>query len=390
MNLPLMRNNITEEDADVLVEFLSRRPLPILTNGPEVRKFEQQWSQWLGVKHSVFVNSGNSANVITLALMKYRYNWPSDSEVLVAPLGWISDVSSILYAGYNPVFCDIDIKNLAISETEIKKRLTPNTRAIILTHILGYNGLTQGILDLCEEKNIVLIEDCCESHGATFKSQKVGSFGDVSNFSFYYAHHMTTIEGGMICTNDSELYDWARLFRSHGMIREMDDKDRMERIVKQFPELNEKFIFTVPGFNMRSTEINAVLGQTQLKRLDENILKRRKNLDIFLDALNPQKYYTLFNREGNSNYAFTLLLRDEYTKMRDEVEKELTFNGIEFRRGMSGGGNQYLQPYLRPPMFNPDRYPLTDYVHKYGWYIGNFPELQESEIIWLTEILNSI
>ena len=385
-----MVNNITNEDADVLVEFLSRRPLPKLTNGPEVRKFEEQWSRWLGVKYSVFVNSGNSANMITLALMTQRFNWRKDSEVMVSPLNWVSDVGSILHAGYTPLFCDIDVNTLAISETEIKKRYTPQTKAIVFTHILGYNGLTNGILDFCREKDIVLIEDCCESHGATYRGVKVGNFGQVSNFSFYYAHHMTTVEGGMICTNDEKIYNLARLYRSHGMIREMDSQEEQEKIVKHFPELNPQFIFAVAGFNMRSTEINAVLGQAQLKRLDENVQKRKRNLDIFLDNLDKQMYYTSFNREGNSNYAFTVLLKDDFIKMRDEVEKELTLNGIEFRRGMSGGGNQYLQPYLRTPMFNPDRYPLTDYVHKYGWYIGNYPDLTDTQIVWLTEVLNSV
>lgn len=389
MKWPLMYNNINEEDFECMTQFLSQRPLPILTNGKKVREFEEKWSEWLGVKYSVFVNSGSSANIITLAIIKELYG---DGEVITAPLTWVSDVSAILHAGLTPVFVDINLNNLAIDEDELLNKITSKTKAILLTHVLGYNGLTKKILDVCKKNNILLIEDVCESHGATFEGQNVGSFGDISNFSFYYAHHMTSIEGGMICTNDEKFYNIARSYRSHGMVREIDNLQLKNEYINNNPDLNKDFIFISSAYNMRSTEINAVLAINQLKRLNENNIKRKKNLDIFLNNLDKEKYYTNFEREGNSNYAFTLLLNNEDIKMRDKVESTLKENEIEFRRGMSGGGNQIRQPYLNK-LFTKEyasSFKNTEKVHFYGWYIGNYPELEENKIIELCNILNKI
>lgn len=387
-NWPLMHNNITDEDAQVLVEFLSQRPLPILTNHRKVREFEEEWSKWLGVKYSVFVNSGSSANILTLLIIKEIFG---DGEVITTPLGWVSDVAAILHAGLKPVFCDIRLDTLSIDEEKLIAKITPDTRAILVTHILGYNGLSQKLLDICKEKDILLIEDVCESHGATFKSQKLGSFGDISNFSYYYAHHMTSIEGGMICTNNSLIYNTARSYRSHAMLREMDDAQLKDDITNRYPDLNKDFIFIAPAYNMRSTEINAVMALNQLKRLDANNITRKENLDIFLDNLDSQKYYTAFNREGNSNYAFTLLLNRPDMELRNKVEATLRENGVEFRRGMSGGGNQLRQPYLRRLFPNEYvMYPVCEHVHHYGWYIGNYPELDKSKISDLCKLLNSL
>jgi len=390
MKHPLMSNNITEADADALIQFLSQRPLPILTNGKKVREFEEAWSKWLGVKHSVFVNSGSSANIITLSVLGNGF-LHNKNEVIVSPLNWVSDISAIIHAGLKPVFCDVNFHNLAMNEDEILKKITDKTGAILLTHILGYNGLTQKILDICKERGIYLIEDVCESHGATFNGQKAGSFGLVSNFSFYYAHHMTSIEGGMICTNNSRLYDKFRACRSHGMLREMDDSDYKNMQIDLNPDLNKDFIFLNDAFNMRSTELNAVMALNQLPRLDENNIKRKDNLAIFLNNLDPEKYYIGFEQEGNSNYAFTLLLAKEDVGFRDKVESVLREKGVEFRRGMSGGGNQLRQPYLRQRFGDEYKnYPICDFIHFFGWYIGNYPDLNKDTIVELTKILNEI
>lgn len=388
LDWPLMHNNITDEDLDVLVQFLSQRPAPIMTNGPKVREFEKLWSEWLGVKYSVFVNSGSSANILTMLLIKETFG---DGEVITTPFGWVSDISSITHAGLKPVFCDIKSSTLSMDEEWLERRITEDTRAVLLTHILGYNGLSDKILDLCHKNDILLVEDVCESHGATFKGKKLGSYGDISNFSFYYAHHMTTVEGGMICTNNEMVYNMARALRSHGMVREMESSELKNKLVSSYPDLNEKFVFVSPAYNMRSTEMNAVIGINQLKRLDDNNEKRKRNLAIFLERLNPKKFFTFFETEGNCNYAFTLLLQDANFQFRDAVEDLLTEIGVEFRRGMSGGGNQLRQPYLRNKF--PDefaKYPECDFVHHFGWYIGNYPDLEEQKIKDLCDILNNL
>src|SRR5205823_3123037 len=161
---------------------------------------EREWSDWLGVKHSVFVNSGSSANLLTLATLKELRG--AGGEVIVPTITWVSDIAAVLHCGFDPVFVDIDPRTLGMDNEQVLAKITPRTRAVFLTHILGYNGLGQRLLDELDRRRIPLIEDVCEAHGATFNGHKLGTFGLISNFSFYYAHHLSTIEGGMVCTND--------------------------------------------------------------------------------------------------------------------------------------------------------------------------------------------
>ncbi len=386
--LPLMQNNINREDANELIDFLKQEPLPQLTNGPKVREFEQKWSDWLGIKYSVFVNSGSSANQLTMLGLKNIYG---GGEIIVPPLTWVSDIASVIQNGFTPVFCDINFKNLSFDLEKLKKKITPNTRAIFVTHVLGINAVYYELLKLCEDHDIVLIEDVCESHGASYLGRKAGTFGFASNFSFYFAHHMSTIEGGMICTQNERFYQWLRAFRSHGMVREMTDDTYKQELISQYPELNKDFVFIAPAYNFRSTELNAVLGLSQLKKLDANNEKRRANFKYFLDHLDGRRYVTDINLDGQSNYAFIVILRTPSMEARDLVEKTLKAYLIEFRRGLSGGGSQLKQPYLKD-IIKEDKseFPVMEHVHHYSWYIGNYPELERYKIDNLLRILNSI
>ena len=385
---PLMQNNVTRGDLDKMIAYL-QRPDPKLTHGPLVKEFEQEWSRWLGVKHSVMLNSGSSANDLTMmALRELR----GPGEVIVPPLTWVSDISAVIRAGLTPVFVDIDRQSLALDPKLVLQAITPKTRAVFLTHILGLNGLTDELLSELKKSGVLLIEDVCESHGATHNNIKVGSFGLASNFSFYYAHHMTTIEGGMVSTNDDELYDVLRMMRSHGMVRESLDAKTRARYIGSHPDLNPDFIFAFASHNMRPTELNGLLGLEQLKRLDSNNLVRTRNFRHFLSVLDSDIFQTDFKFEGSSNYAFTLVLNEANRKTRDRVEEVLLNAGIEFRRGLSGGGNQLRQPYLKSieGLPAPGEMKVTDHVHHYGWYIGNYPDLEANKIDSLGEVLAQI
>ncbi|NUN93004.1 MAG: DegT/DnrJ/EryC1/StrS family aminotransferase [Verrucomicrobiae bacterium] len=385
---PLMQNNITREDLDGLIAYLSQ-PEPRLTHGEQVRAFEREWSDWLGVKHSVLVNSGASANLLTLALLRERFG---GGEVILPPLGWVSDVAAVLQNGFTPVFVDIDRRTLGLDTEQVLAKVTPRTRAVLAIHILGYNALTPRLVDELARRGIPLIEDACESHGAMFQRRKVGAIGTVSNFSFYFAHHMSTIEGGMICANDSAIYEMARMFRSHGMVRESTSEDLRRSWREKSPDLNPDFIFAFPAYNVRPTEITGVLGRSQIKRLDANNEIRRENLRLFLDGLDPQRYQTDFGVEGSCNYAFTLVLREPDFTLRDRVEAALRAAKVEFRRGLSGGGNQLRQPYLRRILGDTEceKYPNVNHVHFFGWYLGNYPDLDRQKIPRLCELLNSL
>ena len=388
LNWPLMCNNIQQADVDALVDFL-RPELPILTQSTQVEKFEEEWSRWLGVDYSVFVNSGSSANLVTMTALKEIYG---SGEIIVPPLTWVSDIASVIQCGFKPVFVDIDPRTLGMDTAQVMNAITPRTVAVFLTHILGYNALDGELLAELKARGVPLVEDVCESYGATFEGRKLGTFGLMSNFSFYYAHHMSTIEGGMICTNESRLFETLRMLRSHGLVREAKSTELKDAYRERHPDLNPEFIFAVPGYNVRSTEINAVIGRSQLKRLDQNNKLRTENLWLFLDQLDPDKYQTDFAVEGSCNYAFTLVLKHPDPILCERVMSTLRQHGVEFRRGTSGGGNQLRQPYAKKLLGETEleKYPVVDHVHFYGFYIGNYPGLEREKILKLCGFLNAL
>jgi len=389
MKYPLMRNNFSRADLDAVIDHLLQND-PKLTHGPNVRAFEEEWSRWLGVKYSVFVNSGASANLLTMAILKTKFL--EGGEIIVPALTWISDVASVLQNGFNPVFVDIDPTTLSMSTEAVFKKITPKTRAVFITHAQGFNGLTNELLSGLKERNIHLIEDVCESHGATHNDRRLGSFGYISNFSFYYAHHMSTIEGGMICTNDKDVYQAARMFRSHGMLREADDQEYRNKIMASEPELNPDFIFMFSAYNCRNTEIGGILGRKQLQRLNANNKRRTENFLKFLDQIDPKIYKTEFKTDGSSNYAFNLVQRYPDFEFSGRLMAKMRDYGIEFRRGSAGGGNQLRQPYLRNIVGKEEYkdYPETEHIHFFGYYIGNFPDLHLDEVDDIVRILNTV
>ena len=383
---PLMKNNISRADLAAIVDFLHQDD-PILTQSTEVQAFEKEWSAWLGVKHSVFVNSGSSANLLTISALREHYGL---GEIIVPTLTWASDIASVIQCGFKPVFVDVDRRTLGMDNAEVIGKITPQTKAIFLTHVLGYNALSRFLLDELQARGIPLIEDVCESYGATFEGRKLGTFGLLSDFSFYYAHHLTTVEGGMISTNDSKLSETVRMLRSHGMVRESASDELRQSYAERYPDLNPDFIFAFPAYNVRSTEINAVMGRSQIRRLDENNRRRSENLTLFLDHLDSNKYQTDFETVGSCNYAFTLVLKRPDAAFCKKVMQVLHEHGVEFRRGMAGGGNQLRQPYLRRLLGEPDlrRFPMVEHVHFYGFYIGNYPGLERERILTLCSLLN--
>jgi len=388
LSLPLMSDNIDRDDINSVVDFLNQEPIPRLTNGEKVKEFEKEWSKWLGVKHSVFVNSGASANELTMLALKYMF--PKGGEIIVPPLTWISDINSVLFAGFDLKFVDINFNNLSFDLEKLEDIITPKTKAIFITHVLGLNGLSKKLLDICKKNSILLIEDVCESHGATFDNKKLGSVGFASNFSFYFAHHMSTIEGGMICTNDDKFYQMCRALRSHGMIRELTDTNMRQQYIDEYPDLNPDFIFMGPAHNFRSNEINAVFGLSQLKKLDNNNQKRINNFQYFMGGLDKNKYHIDFNLNGQCNYAFIVIMKDKDFDLRDRIENKLKKNKIEFRRGLSGGGNQLRQPYFRDKNINYNNFKNVEHIHNFSWYIGNYPSLETNKIKNLLKVLNEI
>ena len=387
----LMNNNFTNRDMVDVRKLLKNKDV-ILTQSKQVARFEEKWSKWLNVKYSTFVSSGSSANFISISLLKILNKNKKKNEIIVPALTWVSDINSIIMNGFKPVFVDINLSNLSMNTEQVIKKINKKTLAVFITHAQGFNGLNQNLINILKRRKIHLLEDVCESHGANFKNRKLGSFGLISNFSFYYAHHMTTIEGGMICTNNKKIYELSKILRSHGMAREAGNNSFEKKMQNKHKDLSPQFIFLYPTFNFRNNEIGATIGLSQLKNLNKNNLKRKNNFIFFLKNIDKNKYWSEFDTKGSCNYAFPIILKTKSIKKRNYFEAALLKNKIEFRRGNAGGGNQLRQPYLKKiiKIKNFSKFKNVDKVHFFGYYIGNYPDLQKNKILKITKILNGI
>ena len=391
INHLLMDNNFTKSDMDSVRKLINKKNI-ILTQSKKVKEFEKKWSKWVGTKYSVFVNSGSSANFITISALKALNKDKIKNEIIVPTLTWVSDINSVIMNGFKPVFVDINYSNLSMNTGEVIKKINKKTLAVFITHAQGFNGLDAKLITSLKKKKIHLIEDVCESHGATYNKKKLGSYGLISNFSFYYAHHLTTIEGGMACTNDKKIYETLKMLRSHGMLRESGNDFLEKKIIKKNNHLSPKFIFLYPTLNFRNNEIGATIGINQLKSLNKNNALRTKNFQLFLKLLDGNKYWKNFDIKGSSNYAFPIILQTHDLKKRDYFEAQLKKVNIEFRRGNAGGGNQLRQPYIKNIVKNINlrNFKNVEHVHFFGYYIGNYPTLKSKKIIKILNFLNSL
>ena len=382
----LMSNNILPKDKATLINFIKSSNK--FTNGPKVIEFEKKWSKWLGVKYSTFVNSGASANLLSIHILKELNS--KKKEIILPAFTWSSDVVSVINAGFKPVFVDINFKNLALNENLVKQKINKNTLAVFVTHAMGFVGLSEKFIKFLNNKKIYLIEDVCESHGAKLGKKKVGTLGAISNFSFYYGHHMTTIEGGMISTNSKEIDRMAKMKRGHGLLRDSQDNKFIKATIKKNKDLNNDFIFKTEGFNLRNTELSAVLGIQQLKRLDRNIKLRNKNHKLFLNLLREDIFFKNFDLRGSSNYGLHLILKIKNIELFKKILNFLDKKFIEYRLGSLG--NQLRQPYLKRLKQSNSFKSLknTEHMHFFSVYIGNHQFLEQAKIVDLCKGLNKL
>lgn len=382
---PLIKNSVTLLDRIRLGLFLLTTDK--YTNGAKVKEFEQAWANWLGCRHAVMVNSGSSANLLLLSAVKDLYQLKDGDKVLVPACTWVTNISPVLQNKLTPVFCDINLENFSFDQEHLKQisQAHPDIKLIFVTHLLGFSAADQPLKELFPDA--VVLDDVCESHGCLDnQGNRVGSRSTGATFSFYFGHHMTTVEGGMIVTDNPDLYDLLRMKRSHGMSRE---SIRAEYYADLYPHIDSKFLFVTDGYNVRSTEINAVLGLLQLSRLDRNIQKRKRNLKIFCDMINqyPDKFYPVIYNDNNSNYSFPIVCRNR--EMFVKLRQALKTNSIDYRPIV--GGNLLRQPFLKNYKFGVSKKHYTvDTVNDQGLYIGNNPQVGTTEIRKLKTILEQL
>ena len=309
MKWPLMGETITWGDRLKMVSFILTAKR--FTYGEKVKKFENEWSTWLGAKHSLFVNSGSSGNTLLLSAVKELYNLKGGDKVLVPACTWVTNVAPVFQLGLTPIFCDINLQNYSFDLNEAKEiaKKHKDIKVIFTTHLLGFPANNVELQKIFPDA--LIIDDICESHGCRDdKRNMYGSDSLGATFSFYFGHHMSTIEGGMVSTNNSDLYDLMRMKRCHGMARE---SFKQKDYAAQYKNIEPSFLFVTDGYNFRNHEICAVLGSSQLKRLDKMIERRRINYIEYVNLLNryPTLFYPHLYEDGNSSFCFPFVCKSE-------------------------------------------------------------------------------
>jgi len=376
----LQENVLTDQDLENLTDFI--KTTKRFTQFTNVAKFEAAYAQWQGCQYCVYVNSGSSANLIMIAAASEMYHWPADAEVIVPAVTWPTTITPVMQSKYKPVFVDANLSDLSFDYDKLAAAITDKTRAIFIAHLLGFPADIKKIQQIIGSRNIALLEDCCESQGATIDGKKVGNFGLAGSFSFYWGHHMTTVEGGMICTNNEEFYKLLLLKRSHGLARELPERFHAE-IKKKYPEIDFNFLFLSDGFNVRNTELHAVLGLSQLPKMNGYIDIRNKNYRSYLDICKnyEDQLHVIRPMPGYSSFVLPFFFKD--AKKKPLFQECMMKEGIESRPLISG--NLLRQPFLNQ-YYDPENFKNADFIHENAFYIGNNQFVDDSRLVRLAEL----
>lgn len=373
MHIPLSSINYGQEEIDEVLDSLRSGNV---TMGEKVARFEEQFAAYIGVKYGVMLNSGSSANLLALTIL----NLPKGSEVITPAVTWSTTVSPILQTGSVPVFVDVYIPDLTLRFGQTLHAIEKETACVMPVHLLG-NPVDMELMPHPEGRFV--IEDCCEAHGAQIGNRKVGSFGDISNFSFYFSHHISTIEGGMLLTNNEDYANEARSLRSHGWTRDRTDKAKWQG-------LSPHFTFVSAGYSFCPTELQGAMGLHQLPRLEGFIRDRERNADYWNKHLNEEHLILPHPRQGvrHAWFAYPIGVRKTAPYSRDQLVTHLNRNGVDTRPVMSG--NITRQPFMEKAEYRAP-FPLTnaDEVELDWFLIGNHSGIGEPEREYVAQIINS-
>jgi CDP-6-deoxy-D-xylo-4-hexulose-3-dehydrase len=378
--IDLVKDTIDLNDVKRLITWLETNPR--LTKGNLTLEFEKKWSEWLGVKYSVFVNSGSSANLAAIYSLLLSGKL-KNNKIVVPAVSWVTTVTPTIQLGMEPIMCDCDIDNLGLDINHLKEIIkNDNPSAIILVHVLGIPNHMDEILKLCKENDILLIEDTCESIGSKYNDKLLGTLGDLSTFSFYFGHHMSTIEGGMISTNDEDLYHILLSIRSHGWDRDLP-KEKQNSLREKYgvDKFRSLYTFYYPGFNLRSTDLQAYIGLGQLEKLDMIVENRNKNFIRYKNEI-KNTFWNVSEPEGSfiSNFSFPII-----TENIKELTEQLVANNIECRPLICGSINEHPFWYER---YGKQNLPNSKLVHNYGLYLPNNHQMTDEEISKVIEVVN--
>jgi CDP-4-dehydro-6-deoxyglucose reductase, E1 len=317
--------------------------------GAKVKKFEEAFAQYNGSKHAVMVNSGSSANLLALSVLTNPIlpdHVEKGSEIITPAVTWATTIYPISNVGCTPVLVDVDPRTFNISPEQVEKAIGPKTKAVVPVHLLGGPCQIDRIKKMAEDQGLFLVEDSCESTGAEFQGKKVGSFGDMGTFSFFISHHISTIEGGIIVTDDDRLYEYLKAMRAFGWVRDLQDKDKL---AKANSSIDPRFLFITHGYNLRPTEIQGAFGMHQIRKLDKFIDLRRNNAAYWTKKLSPYSDTLMLPEEQPDTkhvyFGYHLTVKPEAQFGREKLVNHLESKLIETRPVMAG--NMAEQPVMK-------------------------------------------
>jgi CDP-6-deoxy-D-xylo-4-hexulose-3-dehydrase len=378
----LAQDTIDRQDIDRLIDWL--RTYPRLTKGAVTVEFEQQWDRWLSRSRSVHCNSGSSANLLMYdaVLLSGRLR---NKKVIVPSVGWVTSIAPAIQLGFEPIMCEADPDTFGLDLNHLEvllQRHEPHT--VMLVQVLGVPHKMNEIMTLKERYGFILLEDACAAIGATYRGKKVGAFGDMASFSFYFGHQMSTIEGGMVSTDDQHFHELLLMLRSHGWSKDLD-RPAHEQLVERYhiDDFHSPFVFYEPGFNLRSTDLNAFIGLRQLEKLNWMTRQRQEHHEQYVQALGGQ-FVVQRPPEGATvaSISFGLLANDAV--QRRAIVKALAGQGIETR--IFSAGNLGLHPFWIN-RYGKASFPVADRIHHCGFFLPNHASMNEEDVSFISKVV---
>lgn len=388
---PLVKPSFDFEEIQEALESLLTTKV---TMGEKVHAFENAFAEYLGARNAIMVNSGSSANLLAMAVLtnsSIENPISTNDQVIVPALTWSTSVYPIADVGALPVFADSNLSTLNLDMDSLKAAITPKVKAVMAVHLIGNPCDMNQLEEVCDEHGLYLIEDCCEAHGAEFNKKKVGTFGDLGTYSFFFSHHISTIEGGMVVTDNDEYAELARVLRAHGWTRDLSNRQKVE---EKYPKRDPRFLFINKGYNLRPTEIQGAFGIHQIRKLDNFVELRRRHASILLDALDDAKVDVDVQHEQENGkhswFGFPMILKDGHWDQRSAAIEKLERQSIETRVVM--GGNMEVQPARQTyPAMAPVPLEVASHVDRSGMLIGVHAEMTDDECAELaTRIVSAL
>tara|TARA_Y100001938_G_scaffold150805_1_gene243539 strand:- start:560 stop:1714 length:1155 start_codon:yes stop_codon:yes gene_type:complete len=378
--ITLVKDTIDNKDIDRLVDWL--KTYPRLTKGPVTLEFEEKFSKWLGRKYSVFCNSGSSANLLMLSALQ-QGGYLKNNKVVVPSVAWATDLAPVIQLGLDPTLCDSNFNDLSVDLYHLEQIFKEQSPSVLMfVSVLGLVPDMDKVVELCNKYDVILLEDTCESMGCEYRGRKLGTFGSMSSFSTFFGHHISTIEGGLISTDDKKLYELLVSIRSHGWDRDLSTETQ-NKLQKDWgvSEFNSLYTFYYSGFNLRSTDLQAYIGLTQIDKLKDWGERREYNYNLYQELI-ENNYWKPKTQEHSftSNFAYPVIHPE-----RDTIVEKLRANEVEVRPMICG--SMGTQPFYAKE-YGVLKLPNVTDIDEFGFYVPNHPKLTIEEIKFISNIIN--